>query len=221
VSAQKTSGKTEKKAELSSIAFKIDFSKAEGNPVDWLKGKGFEFEKDASDLKLSFENGRLVIESPEPLLAVIINDKMNFKNVSKVRIKWGIIQYPEGASYEKKVNNEALMVYSFFGKEKFSSGSFFIPSSPYFIGLFLGKKDVPGKVYTGKHYTRGGRFVCAAAPVVGKTIVTEYNLANTFKSVFKENKVPYLSGISFEVDTSYLESGKAKAFIESIEYLTK
>jgi hypothetical protein len=81
-------------------------------------------------------------------------EKKGFESVdpgkySKVKIEWGVIKYPKGASYEGKVNNEALLVLVFFGDEKISSGHLTIPDSPYFIGLFLGRHDKVNKAYKG------------------------------------------------------------------------
>jgi hypothetical protein len=47
-----------------------------------------------------------------------------------VRIHWGIIKYPEHTSYERRVNNKALMLYIFFGQGKVGSGHFMILALP-------------------------------------------------------------------------------------------
>ncbi|WP_221896093.1 hypothetical protein [Bathymodiolus japonicus methanotrophic gill symbiont] len=47
----------------------------------------------------------------------------------------------------------------FFGTEKISSGlPFGINSAPYFLSPFIGLKETPGKVYTGKLYNSMFKF---------------------------------------------------------------
>jgi hypothetical protein len=209
--------KAKEKPESKELVYSLNFTDAKGNPIKWLENKGFSFQKDADDIELAFVDNSLRLTSPEPLLGVIINDKLDLKEYSTIKITWGVTDYPEGASYEKGVNNEALMIYIFLGSEKLPSGSIFIPKSPYFLGLFLGKDDVPGKVYTGRHFTVGGRFICVGAPQEGKTVVTEFNLPEAYKKHFKQKNNPPISGLSLEVDTSYLDEGKGTAFIKKIE----
>ncbi len=97
----------------------------------------------------------------------LINEGVDLEKFSAIRIEWGILKYPEGATYEDRVNNEALMVVVFFGYDRISSGHFAIPSSPYFIGLFLGKEDEVNKGYKGKYFRKSGRFVCLGNPKPG------------------------------------------------------
>lgn len=81
-----------------------------------------------------------------------------------IRVRWGIIQYPVDVSYQNNVNNEALMLYFFFGTERISSGSMLIPNSPYFLGLFLCQDEQVGFPYKGRYFHAGGRFVCLGNP---------------------------------------------------------
>jgi hypothetical protein len=207
------------KKEKEKVVYTLDFAKATGAPEEWLKKKGFRFEKDADDIKLKFSDKSLILTTEEPLLGVIINDKLDLKEYSKIRITWGIKDYPLGACYEKGVNNEAVMIYVFLGNEKLPSGSFFIPKSPYFLALFLGEKDIPGKAYIGRHFKQGGRFICVGAPKEGETVVTEFDLPKAYKEHFKKNDKLPITGLSLEVDTSYLDEGKGSAFIKKIEIL--
>lgn len=206
-------------ADNSNIAYSLDFIAGSGSPGSFLNKKGFVLKKDADNLAMSFSRGSLQLTSTTPTFGVIINDKLHIKEFSKIRIEWGILQYPEGASYEKDVNNEAIMIYVFFGDKKLSSDSIFIPDSPYFMGLFLGEHDIPGKVYIGHHFTTGGRFICVGAPKEGETVTTEFDLKPAFMKNFKQTEVPFISGISIEVDTSYLSKGNSTAFIRKIEIL--
>ena len=77
------------------------------------------------------------VEVKKRMLGVMLNEGVDLEEFSSIRLNWGIIQYPEGASYEQGVLNEALMVIVFFGYDKISSGHFAIPNAPYFIGFFI------------------------------------------------------------------------------------
>ena len=73
-------------------------------------------------------------------------------------------RFPANASYARKVRNEALMVYAFFGHDELPSGSLLIPDSPYFIAMFLCDQDPIERPFTGRYYEKGGRFVCWGTP---------------------------------------------------------
>ena len=205
-------------------ASKLDFSDYHGDSVEaWLASKGFKFEEAAKDphaLKLSVQNGVLVLEAKERLRGFLFKDSMEIKNFSKVRLEWGIIKYPEGASYEKQVRNEALMVYISFGHEKLPSGLLLLPDAPYFIGLFLCKDDKLNSPYIGKYYQEGGRFVCLGHAEPQQTVVSEFDLATAFRTYFDKAEVPPISGINLGVDTSDAgDGGKAAAYVKTIEFI--
>ena len=132
----------------------LDFSGYNGEPVEqWLRAKGFTFEQDAKKrdrLGISITDASLVFSANRPLSGFILNDLINVEKVGKVRLNWGIIRYPENVAYSRQINNEALMVYFFFGKEKISSGHVLIPNSPFFIGLFLCQDDRTNFPYKGR-----------------------------------------------------------------------
>ena len=204
--------------------FLIDFSDyEEGSIEEWLEKKGFELREAAKDRKkldLDVDEGALFLEAKKPLRALIVKDSMDSGKYSKIKIEWGAIKYPRGASYEGKVNNEALLVLVFFGEDKISSGHLAIPDSPYFIGLFLGRHDKLKKAYKGKYYHEGGRFVCLGNPKPGETVISEFDLADAFKRYFEKDEVPNISGVALEIDTtSSDDEGRAVAFIHSIEFL--
>jgi hypothetical protein len=204
--------------------YKLDFSDYRGNSVEtWLESKGFKFEEAAKDptaLKLSVQDGALILEAKERLRGFLFKDSMALKNVSKVRLEWGIIKYPEGASYEKQVRNEALMVYISFGHEKLPSGLLVLPDVPYFIGLYLCKDDKPNTPYIGRYYQEGGRFVCLAHAEPQQTIVSEFDLASAFRTYFEKDEVPPISGLNLGVDTSDAgDGGKAAAYVKTIEFI--
>lgn len=206
------------------VAFLVDFSDyTEGSVEDWLKSKGFKFEGGARDrrkLDLDIKDGALVLEAKKPVSGFWVDESADIKEFSKVRIEWGILKYPRGASYEQGVRNEALILYIFFGYDKVSSGSFLIPNSPYFIGLFLCKEERLNHPYKGRYYHKGGRFVCVGKPKPNETVVSEFNLVEAFETYFKKKEVPVISGISLGVDTSSSgDDGKAAAFIKSVEFI--
>jgi hypothetical protein len=204
--------------------FLIDFSDyEEGSIEEWLEKKGFELREAAKNRKkldLDVDEGALFLEAKKPLRALIVKDSVGPGKYSKVKIEWGAIKYPRGASYEGEVNNEALLVLIFFGDDKISSGHLAIPDSPYFIGLFLGRHDKLKKAYKGKYYHEGGRFVCLGNPKPGETIASEFDLTDAFKRYFQKDEVPSISRVALEIDTtSSADDGRAVAFIHSIEFL--
>lgn len=214
----------ERSDDVPKVAYRLDFSDYAGGPVEeWLESKGFKFERDAKDrdkLKLSIENGALVLEAKEQLRGFLFKDDLEITKFSKIKIEWGVIKYPEGASYEGKVRNEALMVYAFFGKEKQPSGHFALPDLPYFIGFFLCQHDKIYTPYLGAHYHEGGRFVCLGNPPPRQTIVSEFDLVAAFQKYFEKAEVPFISGISLGVDTSSSnDGGTAAAYIRKIDIL--
>ncbi|MCF7790362.1 MAG: hypothetical protein K9M56_00045 [Victivallales bacterium] len=213
---------TDKKSD-DNLLYILNFEKASKGDISarkWLTENGFEFKSDAGyqdDIKLTFKNSALNIVSKSGVFGLII-EKRKIQNASKVKITWGVNKFPKGASYKKGINNEAVMIYIYFGKHKLESGSIFIPDSPYFLGLFLGENETLNKPLKGRHFKKGGRFICIGMPGKGKTVVSEFNLNKGFRECFgKDKKVPEISAIAIEVETS--DSGNAEAFIKKIEFL--
>ena len=209
---------------LNGVTYSVGFSDYAQGPVEnWLESKGFKFEDGImirSKLDLDIDDGGLVIEAKEPVRGYLANESVKIKDFSKVRIEWGIRKYPNGASYEKGVRNEALILYVFFGDKKISSGSIFIPNRPYFVGLFLCDDDRLNHPYKGQYFHKGGRFVCLGKPKPSKTVVSEFDLRRGFQTYFGKNEVPVISGISLGVDTtSSGDGGRAAAFIKSIKFI--
>ena len=88
-----------------------------------------------------WEGGRLTVEAKRPAFGIMPNETVNVPEFTYVEIDWGVDTFPEGASYEQGIRNEAIMVMFFLGDERQPSGAFFIPDSPYFIALFLCNGD--------------------------------------------------------------------------------
>ncbi len=150
----------------------------------------------------------------------MIYRELDAPGASRARITWGVSEFPEGASYEHGVHDEALMLYVFLGDEKMPSGSLLLPDSPYFIGLFLCNSDQVERPYEGKYYKGSGRFVCVGRPSPDEKVVSEFDFATAFEKYFGKDRVPVVSGIGLEVDTKEAgNDGRAAAFIEKIELL--
>jgi hypothetical protein len=206
------------------IAWRLDFSEYTEGPIEaWLEAKGFRLEQGAEDpdlLALSIHEGALVVEAKAPVKGFLVNQDIHLKKVSKVRIHWGIIKYPKDASYEKQVQNEALMLYIFFGQDKLPSGHFAIPALPYFIGLFLGQEEQLYTPYQGRYFHEGGRFVAVGNPHPHETVISEFDLAAAFQTYFAKDDVPTTSGLTLGIDTFRSgDGGKASAYIHRIELL--
>ena len=138
----------------------------------------------------------------------------------RIRIEWGVDAFPPGASYDKGVRSEAIMIFTFFGKKKISSGSLLVPDSPYFIGLFLcesGKTDHP---YTGRFFKAGGRYVCVHTTKIGEKVVSEFDLGKAAEEYFKLSEVPPISGFAIAIDTDNAKApATAKSWVKKIDYL--
>jgi hypothetical protein len=202
----------------------IDFTDYTGGPIRaWLRTKGFRLEhgaKDPAALALSHKAGALVLEAKQPVRGLLVNDQIKLEPVSTVRITWGILKYPKGASYARQVNNEALAVYISFGEDDVASGHALIPARPYFIGLFLGQEEPRETPYQGRYFREGGRFVSVGNPPPYETVTSEFDLRTAFQTYFDKTDVPMISGVSLGVDTfASREGGTAAAYIHRIEFL--
>lgn len=206
------------------VVYRLEFSDYAGGSVEaWLESEGFKFREAAKhqdQLELSIENGVLILTAKEQLRGFVYKESLNIEKFSKIRLEWGVIKFPEGASYEQGVRNEALMVYISFGHDTIASGNIILPDVPYFIGFFLCKDDKLNTPYIGRYYHDGGRFVCLGHPQPHETIVSEFDLVTAFRAYYGKSEVPPISGINFGVDTSDAgDGGKAAAFVKKIEFL--
>jgi hypothetical protein len=206
------------------VAWRVDFSDyVEGSIEEWLEAKGFQLEQGAQDpdlLALSSHGGALVVEAKAPVKGFLVKQDVQHAKVSKVRIHWGIIKYPQNASYERHVHNEALMLYIFFGQDRLPSGHVAIPALPYFIGLFLGQEEQLNTPYQGRYFHEGGRFVSIGNPHPHETLISEFDLVGAFQTYFGKDDVPMISGLTLGVDTFRSgDKGKAAAYIHCIEFL--
>lgn len=211
-------------AESEKLAYSIRFDDYEiGSVEDWLLVKGFEFKEDArrrNVIELEVNDGSLTIEAKRRAFGIMLNEAVNVADFTFVEIDWGINKFPEGTSYEQGIRNEALMVMFFMGDERQPSGSWFIPDSPYFVGLFLcngdDRIDYP---YVGSYYKTSGRYVCGGRPAVGEMVTTRFNLFEAYKSYFDKegDDDPAISGLALAIDSQKAKNGgKTSAYIREI-----
>lgn len=205
------------------IVQEIDFSDYADGPVeDWLQAKGFVFEEDAKRrdrVDLNVDGYGLVIENKRQALGLIMNESINAPAFKHIEIEWGVNRFPEGASYERKVNNEAIMVYVFLGDERVSSGSWLVPDSPYFIGLFLCKDDKVGEPYIGRYFQKGGRYVCLDQPEPGAVVTSRFDLIAAYRTYFDKeaDDDPVISGMAISADTGKSGAGgNSEGFVRRV-----
>ncbi len=204
----------------------IRFTDYPGGSIEgWLRGKGFAFEQDAkqrSRIDLRATSTGLTVKTNQRAFGIMPNEAVNLSDFSFVEIDWGVNQFPAGASYERGIRNEALMVMFFMGNERQPSGSRLIPDSPYFIGLFICHgDDKTNHPYIGPHFKKGGRYVCVDRPTAGKPLTTRFSLFEAYRSYFgkDQNDGPGVSGIALAVDTKKAGGGGvAEAFISEIRF---
>ena len=204
----------------------VRFTDYEQGPVeDWLQGKGFQFEEDArrrDRIDLDVGEKGLILEAKHRAFGFMPNESVNVPDFTYVEIDWGVDKFPEGASYEQGVRNEAIMVVIFMGDERQPSGSIFIPDSPYFVALFLCHGD--DKInfpYVGRHFKKGGRHVCGDRPTEGKLVTTQFDLLEAYRTYFDKERDddPAISGLALALDTKKAgDGGRTSAFIREIRF---
>lgn len=191
-----------------------------GSVYAWLQSKGFQIEQDAKNpqkITLAADNRGLGVSTLRPAMGLLTNNRLNPNAYSTVEIEWGVAQHPAGASYEQRVNNEAIMVHVFFGATKRSSGSMFAPNLPAFIGLFLCATDRVGIPYVGRYYQEAGRYICTDRAEPQRALTTRFDLRQGFRTAFGTDLRDAVSGFAVEVDTS-ASKGPSQAFIKRITF---
>jgi hypothetical protein len=192
-----------------------------GSVYAWLQSKGFAIEQDAKNpQKIAFvaDSRGLAVQTLRPALGLLTNTRLNPNAYSTVEIEWGVAQHPAGASYERHVNNEAIMVHVFFGAAKRSSGSMFAPNLPAFIGLFLCATDRVGIPYVGRYYQEAGRYICTDRAEPQRALTTRFDLRQGFRTAFGADLRDAVTGFTVSVDTSSSKS-PSQAFIKRITFL--
>ncbi len=209
----------------SKIIRTIDFTGQEnGSAVEWLKKQGFEFELAAHELNPRFENDALVISTQKELVGLFgfkFAEQDFIHNVKQVEIVWGVNRYPEGADWNNGINSVPIAVMLVFGTEKISSGlPLGVKAAPYFLSPFIGLKEEQDKMYIGKLWREGGRYICVATDdQSGRTITTHFEVDSRFKETFMRDQTPPITGFAFQKNTSNTRGG-SEAFIRKITFLS-
>jgi len=204
----------------------IDFTgQKNGSAVEWLKQNGFELELAASELNPRFENDALVISAHKEvagLFGLTFAQQNYIHNVKRIEIVWGVNKYPDGADWNNGINSVPIAVMFSFGTEKLSSGlPLGIKAAPHFLSPFIGLNEEQDKMYVGKLWREGGRYICVAAgDQSGKTITTDFEVDVRFKAVFNRDKTPPITALAFQKNTSNTRGG-SEAFIKKITFLSE
>ncbi|MCB1984534.1 MAG: hypothetical protein H6936_12585 [Burkholderiales bacterium] len=204
----------------------IDFTgQADGDAVSWLEKQGFEFELNAKKLNPRFENDALVLSTGDKtagLFGLRFAQQDFIHGVKRVEIVWGVNKYPEGADWDNGINSVPIAVMLSFGTEKLSSGlPLGIKSAPYFLSPFIGQKEAQDKMYLGKLWREGGRYFCVASgDQSGKTITTDFEVDERFKSAFNHDQTPPITALAFQKNTNNTHGG-SEAFIKKITFLSE
>ncbi|MCS3902442.1 hypothetical protein J2T55_000438 [Methylohalomonas lacus] len=186
---------------------------------DTLRDQGYEFKLDAEGLDLQFSGDGLVLETDSQRAGLIARE-VNIEDVDRVRITWGVNEYPEGADWAAGVYRVPIAVMISFGDKEIDSGSMFVPDVPYFVGLFLGEKEQEGHAYKANYYHEGGRYFCQPCnPEPGETITTVFNFDEVLTEQFDISTSMPVSSVGIQMNTNDTQ-GSAKAFIQEIEFLS-
>ena len=203
----------------SRVLYRVDFSsQPDGDAVAWLTRQGFAFHLKAHALAPRFEQGRLVLETATETAGVLVQ-KLHVPGVRRLRVRWGVDRYPQGADWAKGVYRVPIAVMVSFGEDKMASGSMFVPNAPYFLSVFLGAHEQEGRAYTARYYQQGGQYFCQPCRVPpGQTVSTDFDLATHFTEQFQQTVVPPVSSVGVQMNTTDTTGG-ARAFLMSIELL--
>ena len=165
----------------SDLILALDFSGEPGvETYQWLDQKNFVLKHDASNpdkIEIFHAQGALHLRAKKPAFGMVIHE-VDVLGAKRMLVHWGVADYPDGASYQQGVDNEAIMIYVFFGHERQPSGELLVPDSPYFIGFYLCQAgtDALNQSYLGHHFKKTGRFICLDHPPEGETAVEEVDL---------------------------------------------
>jgi hypothetical protein len=202
----------------------FDFAGDRKQPAyDWLEASKFELERHADDrrhIELNRAEDGLHLKVKKPSFGMVVHE-LDVPGAKHLELHWGVSDFPEGASYQRGVDNEAIMVYVFFGHDRQPSGELLVPASPYFIGFYLcpPEADDVDEPYAGHHYQKTGRYICMAHPGEGEPVKIRIDLEKEFRRSFNRPYVPVISGVSIEVDTTDSgNDGHAAAFIRRLAF---
>ena len=77
-------------------SYLLDFTKIQGNALDWFEERGWEEQVDMDKMNPRFENGSLVIEAKDDVSGVFFKDfrteSKSLSGINRIRINWGVEQ---------------------------------------------------------------------------------------------------------------------------------
>ena len=207
----------------SKLVHSIDFSKQpEGDARPWFEKRGYLMKLDADEIEVTFKNNQLNLETVEPktgIFGIKLKPENYLADITSIEIEWGVEKQPQGANWETGNNRVPIALMFFFGTEEISSGlPFGINSAPYFLSPFIGSKEKPGKVYLGKLYQEGGRYICVAITEGSeKTIKSTVKIDPRYMKFFDKDEIPPITAIAFQMNTMDTQGG-ARAFIRKLSF---
>ncbi len=84
----------------------VDFSDySEGSVESWLQIKGFKFERDAqnrSKIDLDVNEDALILEAKKAVFGILIDEAVDVKEFSRIRIEWGVHKISQGSFIRKE-----------------------------------------------------------------------------------------------------------------------
>lgn len=205
------------------VVYALDFTtQPDGNALPWLKRRGFETRLGFEKLNPQFKSGALWLSTQRPetgVCGIEFPKGADLPPAKRLRLTWGAAALPAGADFERGVSRMALGVLVSFGREKLPSGlPLGVFAAPYFLCPYLCAQEPERKVYTGKYWKAGGRYIAVNNGKPGEPFVSEFDLDGLFQSAFKKISTPAVSSISIQMNTKDT-AGRASAFIKKIELL--
>jgi len=201
------------------VLLSLDFTTTGPDARQWLKRHGFILKKDMENERLirltGTKNKGLLISVEQAAFGLAVRRDLDFHDVGTVEVQWGVARYPKGAEWQRGVHREPLMITLFFGP-KVAADHFYLPDSPFFIGLFLGKDGSRASPFLGKSYRQTGRYYCFDDAGENLLTTSSIDIDVAYKKWFAADVVPPLTGIGIEVDTSGLADGSALAWLKKI-----
>ncbi|MCO4780948.1 MAG: hypothetical protein KC646_01385 [Candidatus Cloacimonetes bacterium] len=199
---------------IEKLLYKVDFSKYKaGNATKTLKKLGFIFKMDAKKMNPTFKNSRLYIGDDTGHVAFYVKEYL-YGKATRLKITWGVDQFTSNESWEQGKQSNAIGLAVSFGLEKVSSGTWYVPNMPRFIGYFISKTAKIRKTYVGEHFKLGGKLVCISNSA--QEVESDIDLVQDFNWQFPDKEYMPVSGFSIQANTK--GSKATSAYIKSIAF---
>ena len=136
-------------------------------------------------------------------------ESKRLSGINRIRINWGVEQYPEGADWsgpveEKRNVRNAIGVMIFLEMKIRKADRFSYLTSPIF-SLIPREKERPGKAYLANYWQKGGRYFCISCNGNVGEFISEMDIPNTFKDQFGFDPPP-ITGIAIDADATNTSS---------------